>query len=154
MKKTIIFTLLGFVIGLALGYIVTMAFAGYKIASVMFMLQEKEIIKMEEVAIQAYYNEPNEVAVWALENHIKTLNRLIEERSTADVENPYVFLTPIQSLAFAHTRIGELCKKMGDVEKSKYHFEQAIVHIKNTNLKFIKTEEDLINFVNNLDQKH
>jgi len=62
MRKIIIFTLLGFVIGIALGCIITMAFGGHKAASAMFMFQEKAIYEMEESAIQAYYNEPNEVA--------------------------------------------------------------------------------------------
>ena len=83
--------------------------------------------------MEAYHNQPNQVAVWALESYINTLNRLIEERSHANVENPYAFLTPIDSLVIAHTRIGQLCKKMGDVEKSKYHLQQAMLHIKNTN---------------------
>ena len=152
MKKIIIFTLLGFVIGLAVGCIITMAFLGHKMASAMFMLQEKEIFEMEEATVQAYYNQPNEVAIWALENYIKTLNRLKEERSSAEVENPYFILSPVQSLTFAHTRLGQLYKKTDNIEKSKYHFKQAMSHIKNTKLKVIKTEEDLIDFINILDQ--
>ncbi|MHC4115461.1 MAG: hypothetical protein ACYSSL_09120 [Planctomycetota bacterium] len=153
MKKTIIFTLLGFVIGLALGYIGTMASTGYKIASAMFMLQEKEIIEMEEVAVQAYYNEPNEVAVWALENHIKTLNRLKEERSSSGVEDPYWILFPAQSLVFTHARLGQLYNKMGCIEKSKHNFEQAMSNLENANLKAIKTGEDLVAFINRLDKE-
>lgn len=153
MRKTIIFTLLGFVIGIALGCIITMVFEGYKIASGMFMLQEKEIFEMEEAAIQAYYNEPNEVAAWALENYIKTLNKLKEERSSAEVENPYFILSPAQSLVFTHARLGQLYKKMGYVEKSKHNFEQAMSNIENARLKVIKTEEDLIAFINRLDEK-
>ena len=153
MRKTIIFTLLAFVIGLALGYIITMAFTGYKIASAMFMLQEQEILEMEEVAVQAYYNEPNEVAVWALENHIKTLNRLKEERSSSDVENPYFILFPAQSLVCTHARLGQLYKKMSCVEKSKHNFEQAMSNIENAKLKAIKTEEDLVALINRLDKE-
>ncbi|MHC4424197.1 MAG: hypothetical protein ACYSWR_05955 [Planctomycetota bacterium] len=153
MRKTIVFTLLGFVIGLVLGCIITMAFYGHTTASAMFMLQEKEIFEMEEAAVQAYHNEPNEVAIWALENYINTLNRLKKERSSAEVENPYFILSPVQSLAIAHARIGQLYRKTGNVEKSRYHFEQAMSHIKNSKLKVIKTEADLIDFINSLDQK-
>lgn len=153
MKKTIIFTLLGFMIGLALGHIVTMAFTGYKIATAMFMLQEKEIFEMEEVAVQAYYDEPNEVAVWALENHIKTLNRLKEERSSSSVEDPYFILSPAQSLVLTHARLGQLYKKMGCIEKSKHNFEQAMSNIENAKLKVIKTEEDLVVLINRLDKE-
>ena len=153
MRKTIILVLIALVIGFAAGYVMAMAFYGYKIASGMFMLQEKEIFEMEEAALQAYHNQPNEVAIWALENYINTLNRVKEERSSAGVENPYFILSPIQSLAFSHARIGQLYKKMGNVEKSKYHFEQAMSHIENSRLKVIKTEADLIDFINRLDQK-
>lgn len=79
MKKTIILTLLGFVIGLAIGCIATMAFLGHKLASSMFVLQEKKIFEMEEASVKAYYDQPAEVAIWALENYISTLNKLKEE---------------------------------------------------------------------------
>lgn len=153
MRKTIIFTLLGFVTGLALGLITTMAFTGYKIASAMFVLQEKEIFEMEEAAIQAYYNEPNEVAIWVLDNYINRLSKLKEERSSTEVEEPYVFLSPDYSLVLAHARLGQLYKKMGHVEKSRRNFEQAMSNIENARLGVIKTEEDLIAFMNRLDQQ-
>jgi tetratricopeptide (TPR) repeat protein len=153
MRKTIIFTVLGFAIGLALGCIITMASTGYKIATAMFMLQEKEIYEMEEAAVQAYHNQPNEVAIWALENYIKTLNRLKEERSSAEVENPYLILSPAQSLVLTHARLGQLYKKMGYVEKSKHNFEQAMANIESAGLKAIKTEEDLIALIKRLDQE-
>ncbi len=153
MRKTIIFTLLGFVIGLAVGFIITVAFFGPKTAQVMFMLQEKEIYEMEDAAVQAYHNQPNEVAIWALENYIKTLNKLKEQRSSAEVENPYLILSPARSLVLTHTRLGQLYKKMGHVEKSKHNLEQAMSNIEKAGLKVIKTEEDLIAFINRLDQK-
>ena len=153
MKKTIIFTLLGLLVGLAIGFVVTLAFFGETEATGMLMIQEKELFEMEEAAIEAYHDQPNEVAIWALENYINALNRLIEERGIAEVENPYMFLVPVESLAFDHTRVGLLYRKMGNVEKSKYHFEQAMLNIKKTNLKFIKTEEDLINFLKQIRPK-
>ena len=151
--KTIGFAILFLVIGLAAGFIITVAFFGPKTAQVMFMLQEKEIFELEEATEKAYYNQPNEVAIWALENYIKTLNRLKEERSSAEVENPYFILSPAQSLVLTHTRLGQLYKKMGYVEKSKHNFEQAMFNIEDARLKVIKTEEDLIAFINRLDQK-
>ena len=153
MKKTIIFTLLGLVIGLAIGFIMAIAFFGHTMASGMFMFQEKEVFAMEEAAIQAYYKEPSEVAVWALENYIKTLNRLEEERSSTEVENPYLLLSPAQSLIFTHARLGELYKKLGNVEKSRYNFERAMSNIENPMLKVIKTEEDLVALIHRLDKE-
>ena len=153
MRKNIIFTLLGFVIGLAVGFIITVAFFGSKMAQSMFMLQETEICEMEDAAVQAYHNQPNEVAIWALENYIKTLNKLKEQRSSAEVENPYLILSPARSLVLTHARLGQLYKKMGHVEKSKHNLEQAMSNIEKAGLKVIKTEEDLIAFINMLDEK-
>lgn len=58
------------VIGFISGYIFTIAHEMPPMAKMMFMLQEKEIFEMEDAAIQAYHNEPNKVAIWALENYI------------------------------------------------------------------------------------
>ena len=77
MWKKIGLAALFFVIGCILGVILNMTYFGHKVATVMFMLQEKEISKIGEAAEDAYYNQPNEVAVWALESYIKTLRTLI-----------------------------------------------------------------------------
>ena len=153
MKKTIIFTLLGLVIGFAAGYVTNMAVSGYKIASCMFMLQEGEIVMMEKAAQKAYANQPTAVAIWALENYINTLKRVKEERAPAKNDKPYFLLRPDQSLTFAHARLGLIYKKMKNHAKSAHHFEQAMLHIKNTKLKAIKTEDDLIYLITRLDQK-
>lgn len=153
MWKKIGLAVLCLVTGCVLGGILSMAYYGHKLATGMFMLQEKEIFKMGEAAVEAYYNQPNEVAVWALVSYITRLNELKEERSHAEVENPYFILSPDTDLVFAHARVGKLYKQMGNAEKSRYHFEQAMSNIKNTRLKAIKTEVDLIDFTNKLDQE-
>ena len=147
--KTIGFAILCLVIGFGLGFIFSAAYFGHVAATSMFLLQEKEIFELEEATEKAYYNQPNEVAIWALENYIDTLNKLKEERSSADVENPYFILSPDYSLAIAHARLWKLCKEMNNSEKSRYHLEQAISHCKP-----IATEEDLIRLLANLDRVH
>jgi hypothetical protein len=141
------------VAGFALGYIVSMANSGHKVAQGMFLLQEMEVIHMQEAAMQAYFNESNEVAVWALENCVETLNRLTDERSPADVENPFIMLVPDQFFVLSHARLGLLYKKMGEVEKSKYNFDQAISLRKRTKMKAFDNEENLIEFLTELDKK-
>lgn len=152
MWKKIGLVVLGLVIGCVLGGILSMAYFGHTLATGMFMLQEKEIFKMGEAAEDAYYNQPNEVAVWALENYIKILNELKEERSHEEAENPYFMLSPDTDLVFAHARLGKLYKQVGYDEKSRYHFEQAISCSKYTPWKSINTEEDCLRILDASDK--
>ena len=154
MWKKIGLFVLGHINGCALGVILSMASFGHKLATGMFMLQENEIVEMGETAVDAYYNPPNEVASWALENYIKTLNKVKEERNHEGVENPYFILSPDTDLVFAHVRLGKLYKQMGNAEKSRYHFEQAISHSKYTKLKRFNTEEDCVRMLDALDKAH
>ena len=154
MWKKIGLVVLCLAIGFVLGVILDMAYTGHNLATAMFMLQEKEIFKIGEAAEDAYYNQPNEVAVWALVNYIKTLNEVKEERGHAGVENPYFILSPDIDLVFAHARLGKLYKQMGNAEKSRYHFEQTISHSKYTKLKCFNTEEDCVRMLDALDKAH
>lgn len=151
MKKTIILTLLGFVVGLAIGCIATMTYYGHSLATFMLSSQEREIFEMEEASVKAYYDQPAEVAIWALENYISTLNRLKEERASAEVENPYFLLRPDHSLIFSHARLGQLYKKLNNTEKHKYHLEQAMSKSKEINFPSFDTEEQLIDFIHRVD---
>jgi hypothetical protein len=126
MWKKIAIVGLYLVTGFILGSSISIVYATRTMAQAMFMFQETEIFELEEAAEQAYHNQPNEVAVWALENYINALNRLKEQRSSAKVENLYIFPSTAQSSLLAHARLGKLYKKMNELEKSKYHFEQAI----------------------------
>jgi hypothetical protein len=154
MWKKIGLVILGFVTGFVLGVILTMSYSGYTVARGMFALQEKEIFNLGEAAEQAYYNEPNEVAVWALVTYIKTLDELKEERSPAKVKNPYFLMSPDTDLVFAHARVGKLYGQMGNDEKSQYHFEQAISHSKHTKLKGLNTKEDCVRMLDACDRAH
>jgi len=148
MRKKIALAILCLAIGFIAGYIFNMTYTTAKLARAMFMLQEKEIFQMEEAAVRAYYTEPNEVAVWALENQINTLNKLKEERSQTDVNQPY---WPDQSLALLHARLGQLYNKMNNSEKSNYHFDQALYYSKLA-LKNVNTREDLLKLVTKIDE--
>jgi tetratricopeptide (TPR) repeat protein len=150
--EKVVLVILCLVIGCILGGVLTMAYLGHNMAQAMFMLQEKEIFEMGEAAKDAYYNQPNEVAVWALENYIKILNELKEERSPAKVKNPYIILDPDTDLVFTHARLGKLYEQMGNAEKSEYNFKQAISCSKNTCFKCISTEEDCLKILDGLDK--
>lgn len=118
------------------------------------MFQEVEICEMEIAAVEAYYNEPNEVAIWALENYIKRLENVKKERSSSKAENPYLVLFPDNSLVFARARLGQLYKKMNDIEKSKKNFEIAMSDIEKAGIKVkIETKDELIALIEKLDRE-
>jgi tetratricopeptide (TPR) repeat protein len=144
----------GIVIGCILGAVLSMSYMGRTLARGMFLLQEKEIFSMGEAVEDAYCNEPNEVAVWALENYIKTLNNLKEERKSISVKNPYLTLTPDMDLFLAHARLGKIYKQLGNDEKSQYHFEQAISYSKNSQCKSVNTQEDCLKMLDAFDKSH
>jgi len=146
-KKTGL-VVLGLVIGCVLGVILSMAYSGHTLATVMVFFQEKEIVDMGQAAEDAYYNEPNEVAVWALTTYIKTFNELEKERRPAKVKNRYFMLAPHIDLFLAHARLGKIYKQMGKAEESKYHFEQAITYKKCPDF----TEEHCIKFLDEMDK--
>ena len=154
MKKTILFTLLGLVIGIIIGGIGVVAYCGSGfegLVKTMLMVQEKEIAEMKIDATKAYHEQPPEVAIWALENYIDNLNTLKEERTQNGTEAPYIFLTPDRSLVFSHARLGQLYKKLDNAEKSKYHFAQAMSKSKEIKLPAFETEEKLIEFIHKVD---
>jgi tetratricopeptide (TPR) repeat protein len=154
MWKKIGLVALGIAIGCVLGVFLSMAYMGHTLAVGMFFLQEKELVNIGEAAEDAYHNEPNQVGIWALENYIKTLNNLKEERKSINVKNPYFILSPDTDLLFAHARLGKIYKQLGNDEKSRYHFEQAISYSKNTKCQSLNTQEDCEKMIDALDKSH
>jgi hypothetical protein len=150
-KKTIIFSLLALVIGITTGLVGGMAYFGHGMASFMVMVQESGIIEFEEAAVDAYRNQPTEVAIWALEHNINSINEIKDQRASADVEDPYILLTPDISLVFSHGRLSQLYKKMNNEDKHKYHLDKAMALFKETHLPGFDSEDKLIDFINKLD---
>ena len=161
MWKRIGLIVISLLVGCGLGVVLTMIYAGHTLAAGMFLLQDREMCSMGAAAENAYYNEPNEVAVWAMSNYIKTLSRIKEERMSAEVENHYFVLSPVTDLVYAHMRLGNLYKKMGNTEKSRYHFEQAISLSKITlnaeedclKVEGLNTQEDCLERIALIDKK-
>jgi uncharacterized membrane protein YbjE (DUF340 family) len=150
MLKKIGLVVLGLIIGFVLGVFLSMAYDGHTLATGMVFFQEKELVDMGQAAEDAYYNEPNEVAVWALTRYIKEFNKLEKERCSAKVKKPYFMLAPHLDLFLAHARLGKIYKQMGKAEESKYHFEQAIIYKECPDF----TEKDCIKFLDEMDKLH
>lgn len=150
LKKALFLTLVVFIIGLVIGFVGTLDYFGHTTATLMLLNQEMEIVEFEGSTVDAYYNQPTEVAIWALENYINTLNRVKEEHALADTEKPYILFSPDRSLALSHARLVLLYKKLNDPEKCKYHFEMATSQTKGINLSAFDTEEKLIEFIHKL----
>jgi hypothetical protein len=152
-KKTIAFTITGLVIGIGLGIIGSMAYLGRELARGMFMLHDMELVMNENSAIQAYLNESPEVGIWALENYIKAMNRVIKERKV-DNNKPYFFMIePEPTLRFAHVRLALLYEKTGNDSKRKENFEKAFEYCNSMKIERELLEEKLIEFVTKLDSQ-
>jgi hypothetical protein len=152
-EKTIAFTIIGLIIGIGLGIIGTMAYSGQELATGMFMLQDMELMMNENSAIQAYLNESPEVGIWALENYIKAINRVIKERKV-DNNKPYFFIIKSEpTLRFAHVRLALLYEKTGNDSKRKENFEKAFEYCDSMKIERELLEKKLIELVAKLDSK-
>jgi len=152
-KKIIGFTLLGLVIGIVLGCIFTMAYMGPTCAKGMFMLQEAELIRSEDAAIQAYLNESPETGIWALENYINALNRVIKEREIRNNKHLFLMISTKVTLREAYVRLALLYGKIGNEAKRKENFEKAFEYCDSMNIERELLEERLIQIVTTLDSK-
>lgn len=128
-KKTIVFTIIGLVIGLVigigLGSIGSIAYLGPKLAKGMLSLQETELVRNEESAIQAYLNESPEVGIWALENYINSINQVMKEREVEDNQHLFFLIRPTMTLRLAHVRLALLYEKTGNDLKRKENLDKA-----------------------------
>ena len=152
MWKIILLAAACLVVGFLAGGFVFMAYSMPSFAKTMFLLQEGEVIKFSWAAKDAYYNEPNQTAVWAWNYYIKAINEIAKERNPEGGKTNYFFIPYNQDLAFAHTRLGILYRKLGDVEKSKYHFDKALSLAETAGWKNIKTKEDMEEFLSKFDK--
>ncbi len=154
MTKYILIFLSALTLGIMSGYGVTLTYYGHEIATAMFLLQEEEIIMMEEAAHEAYLKEPPAVAVWALENYVNTMDRLKKERSSVATDNPFLVLTPDDSLVLAHARLCILNENLSKYAKSRYHLEAAVAHIPAAGLPGIANQADLIRLMKEMDRRY
>ena len=155
MKKVIIFTFIGLLLGFGLGVVSNMVYIGYKISSTMFVLQEVELLLNEEAAIKAYLNEKPEVGIWAIENFINALNRVIEERREAG-NDEYFFMIGDRKeiLKYDHVRLALLYEKTGNDLKRKENFEKAFEYCGSNEIEKELLEDRLIKTVTQLDSEY
>jgi hypothetical protein len=152
-KKTIVFTITGLVIGIGLGIIGSMAYLGRELARGMFMLHDMELVRNENSAIQAYLNESPEVGIWALENYIKAINRVIKEREIEDNQQAFFIVQPKVTLRYAHVRLALLYEKTGNDSKRKENFEKAFEYCDSMKIEREHLEKKLIELVAKLDSQ-
>ena len=152
-KKTIAFTIIGLVIGIGFGITGTMAYLGRELATGMFMLQDAELIRNEDSAIQAYLNESPDVGIWALENYIKAMNRVIKERKVDNNKQYFFMIETEPTLRYAHVRLALLYEKTGNDLKRKENFEKAFEYCDSMKIEREHLEERLIELVTKLDNQ-
>jgi hypothetical protein len=137
--------------GFAAGGILSFAYSRWSFFDILKTEITNDIWTLHKTAADAYYDEPNKVAITALNYSITTLNNLrqsLKERYYGNANftgkiNSYFYPT----LAAENAMIGNLYKKLGNAEKSKYYFDLAISlcrYIKSDVPINLKTEEDFI----------
>lgn len=157
MMKTRTKYFLCLLIGFAAGGILSLVY----FRALCFKVLKSEIINeiwaLHRTAEDAYYDEPNEAAVSALNYSITTLKRIRQDIAERYYES-FDFIAETNSycysmLALEHAMIGNLYKKLGDTEKSKYYFVRAISlssYIKSDLPSNLKTEEDCIKWLDSV----
>ena len=121
---------LGLLVGIIIGGVGTMAYAGFGLARGMFMLQDTDIIRAEDAATQAYLYESPEIGIWAIENYLDYFESVIEQRTEAIEDTPdeeqsvFLIATP-ESRWISYVRLGLLYEKVGNIEKKQESFEKA-----------------------------
>ncbi len=152
-KKTIALTILSLVIGIGIGIIFCIAYFGPKLARSMFILQETELVRNEDSAMQAYLNESPEVGIWALENYINSLNQVIKEREIEDNQHVFFMVKPKITLRYAHVRLALLYEKTGNDLKRKENLEKAFEYCDSMKIERELLEERLIEVVTKFDSQ-
>ncbi len=151
MKKVIIAAIINLIFGVVIGAIGAIMFFVPEMSRGMLMIQENEIIEQIDGARNAYYYQTPEIAEWALNHVIRSLNELIEERSIEENDKPACFLIdPKEELYFAHGRLAILYKNSGDMEQYSDHMTQAIESYPHK--KEDLTAEKVIERINAIDQ--
>ena len=129
MSKRAYFVSIGcFVIGLALGvggtYFFAMAHWGKTTADGLFLIKELEVADSGTRAFEAYQRESRPVAIYALSQHLVTLQKAHEIGS----ESP-VFMTRLEILRgmmFTHARLAKLYTEAGQTDLSAKHVAEAL----------------------------
>ena len=138
---------IGFVVGSFVGKVNLVS----SVDEAVFVTQESLAFKFGQAAKDAYYNEPNQTAVWALKYYIGSINEMIRDRGLENMKPDSFFTGFNQDLIIAHARLGILYRKLGDLKESKFHFDEAMSIVRSTGLEFVKTPEDLEKLVSSWD---
>lgn len=137
--------------GLIVGFLAAIMIVVPNMSKAMFMMQEKEIFELGEAAQNAYLNEPNEVALWAMTTYLKRLDNLATERNIGEDKPVYCFLNPVDRV-IANARIWNLYYRIGEKDKAQEHFRLATECAKGTCFEAMKTEEDWLKLVHRMDE--
>lgn len=130
MLKKIGFAVFFFIVGGAVGIFGTMIYSGCIMARGMFILQEMDIIRAEQIAIHAFEKESAQRAIWATEYYIDFFDSALKERTTAlekeslKQDDVLIVMNP-KSKWLHYIRLGLLYEEIGNQEKKEELFRQA-----------------------------
>jgi hypothetical protein len=150
-------------IGCLIGGLVVGAFCGVlyttkQFAETLALLKETELSESGERAFQAYQNETNSVAIYALTQDINTL------QDAKELGNNPFFATPTEiqrRLMVNHARLAKLFAESGQTNASMAHIAEALKYAQETSadpntvarFSFITNETQLFETLAKFDQK-
>ena len=156
MLKKLGFIVLGLLVGIIIGGVGTMAYAGFGLSRGMFMFQDADIIRAEDVATQAYLNESPEIGIWAIENYLNFFESVIKQRTASakeasDKAQSVFFIATPESRWITYVRLGLLYEKVGNLTKKDEAFQTA-AEILGRKTEKEKINDYMINVVKKLDE--
>ncbi len=150
-KKAILIGTGGFILGLAIGVVGKEIYDGKSVADGLFLMKELEVARSGEEAFKGYQHESIPVAIYALKQHLITLNHAEDVGG----DNP-VFMGKVQILretAFTHTRLSRLYTQEGEADLSAEHMAQSLHYIAQTDrYAGITNEATMLELVAKFDQ--
>jgi hypothetical protein len=142
-----------FVVGLAIGMLGTMIYAGQTWANALYFLKEGEVVDSEMLAFDAYQHEPRPIAIYALQQDLAKL----EDTQVDYNSNPALITNSMirVRLMVANARLGQLLADDGQFEQSSNHVAKALNYASMVGGKFfsITNRDRLFDVLTNWDKK-
>ena len=143
-NRIIVFVLLSFIFGMALGGVGVYVYFGKSISESIAILSMKNISDLELRAFNAYKNENPQVGIWALTN----LSEILDEEAKIYQKDRDLIL---KDLLLACGRLALLFQSQNDDENYKINIVKAVDLSKEIYPNEFQSEMDLITFVKKFD---
>jgi hypothetical protein len=106
-------------IGILIGSFGTMSWVGMKMAKTIVFFKELELVKSASLAMEGYNSGNTSIAIWALQQHLKSLDEYSE------YELPYKTGMGMDSI-LTHARLAKLYKDSGQTNEKDTQVKNAL----------------------------